>query len=291
MDSVKVVIIIAITSVVAGIAVASFYVRALDLGSQDSLIEPLPDIVKNFTDVSPKISLLNETDYNYTIEAPSVNERGGVIWYGTQSRDSFDALGHLSNYFHISIEARHRPISNLIGASLVYVGPPLGINQFSESEEAELVNYVTNGGKLILAVDNDYAQCDYYSPCALDITRKHFGFGFSGNIESGTVIPAQGKSNHPLWTEPNHITSLNEWAEDGFVSTILDPTNVKVLARTSGTTRTPGSIYLVQDGAVIVINENPDFGGGKVLGGGYDMIVDYGRFRVFENVIHFMLEG
>ena len=65
MDSVKVVIIIAITSVVGGIAVASFYVRALDLGSQDSLIEQLPDIVKNFTDLSDRIPA-----YELPIEKP-----------------------------------------------------------------------------------------------------------------------------------------------------------------------------------------------------------------------------
>ncbi|MGH9923740.1 MAG: hypothetical protein ACRD38_13415, partial [Nitrososphaerales archaeon] len=74
------------------------------------------------------------------------------------------------------------------------------------------------------------------------------------------------------------------------VRDIFDP-NVKVLGRTSGSSPESGEgTIFVSNGAAIVVNENPAFSGGKVLGTGYNMLLGLGGdFSMFDNIMSFML--
>lgn len=221
-------------------------------------------------------------DFGNSIDAP-VHD---VIWYGASASGSVDTVTHLQN-LGLDVERRNRPLNNLEEGRVVFIGP-FGLSQFNATEKQTLQNYVNNGGRVILAVDTDYFHCDPDTLCAMEIS-KDYGFGFDGDIQGGELVPASGQSSHPIWTTPRSLSSFTSWCCDGYVNTITD-SNVKVLARTSGTSFETGEpTIFVSNVAAIVVNENPSFDGGKVLGGGYNMIVGIGDLRMIENIMTYLL--
>ena len=223
-------------------------------------------------------------------EAQSID----VIWYGSSIQNRSvpgvnDAVVHLQN-LDVHVEKRNSPVSNLADAKLVVIAPINFCVPFSTSEVTELTNYVKNGGHLIFAVDTEYAHCIVDSLCSPEVSRN-FGFGFDGDVQFGTITAAEGQSTHPIWTTPNTLSLFENWCCDAFVRDILDSTNVKVLARVSGESfEFDEGFTFVNNVAAIVVNEDPVFKGGKVLGAGYNMFVGLdGDFRLFDNIIAFML--
>jgi hypothetical protein len=225
-----------------------------------------------------------------------------IAWYGARDRDQEEsgAFGRLHNA-GFNPEYRNRSVTDLSGSNtvmpkLVIMDWPDYQPKFSKDEIRELTDYVHRGGHLILAMDNDYYYCNPPSSCSMEVV-KHFGFAFSGNIQyDGVLVPAKGKSNHPIWKTPNTVTSFSHWCCDGYVSEILDEDNVKVLGRIQGSATSVTSYdgaATVTNVAVIVVNDNPEFNGGKVLGTGRDMFIGHDEtgtddFTMFDNIIKFM---
>ena len=213
-----------------------------------------------------------------------------VIWFGRSDEagsGSPDAVLHLQNQ-GFQVEHRNRPIENLTDAKVIVVAPTGIFNTFSNSEISNLTSFVNGGGRLIFAADTDYFHC---SPdptqCALEITRD-FGFAYSGDLQYGDLVPATGQTGHPIWNMPNRISSFTDWCCDAYVPTILDPTNVKIIGVASAMDASSGSA--ISNGSAIVLNENPAFNGGKVLGTGWNMLAgESGDFRLLDNVISFMI--
>ena len=203
-----------------------------------------------------------------------------VIWYGTTIQGDispqFDAVVHLKG-LGVTVDVRSRPLSHLNEGKVVVINNQ-GTNVFSKDEIKLMKNYVKHGGKLILAADTDYFHCSPSSTCAMEVSRN-FGFGFNNDIQTGTLIPAPGQSGHPIWNSPNILSSFTNWCCDAYIPYVIDSANVTVLSILAG------------DGtATIVLNENPTYKGGKVMGLGYNMLVGlYGDFTLFENIMSFML--
>ena len=208
-----------------------------------------------------------------------------VIWYGGSAQDSVtpenDAVTHLQNS-GVNVEKRARPLANLTDGKVVVIAAQYN-NVFSSTEVDLLKNYVNDGGKLILVTDTDYFYCHPPPPdppgtCAMEVSRN-FGFGFDGDWGGGTIIPATGQSNHPIWKTPHALTSFSEWSSDARIPFILDKANVKVIG-----------ILTFDSVPLIVLNENPAYNGGKVLGTGYNMFLGMnGNWSMFDNIISFML--
>jgi hypothetical protein len=202
-----------------------------------------------------------------------------VVWYGARGPDMTDAgaQGQL-NKMGITVDNRNRPIGNLTGANLVILDWSEAFVPYSIDEVNAMKDYVYDGGRLILAADADYFYCNPSSQCAMELTRN-FGFAFNGDV-SGTIVPAGGKSTHPIWKWPNVLSSYDGWCCDAYVSEIIDNSNIKKLARIQESGK-----------AAIVVNEDPAFDGGKVMGTGRDMFIGTlsSDFRMLENIVHFML--
>ncbi len=211
-----------------------------------------------------------------------------VIWYGPTSSGTINVISHLQN-LGVDVEQRVRPINDL-QANLVVIAAPGFFPQFTQAEKDEIINYVFNGGSLMLLPDTDYFRCG--NNCNLEISQE-FGFRFDGDLDRGTLMntTGPGQPGHPIFTTPNAFESFPcDPCFDAFVRQILDPANVQVLAKISGQSREINeSSQNIRDAPAIVFNANPAFNGGKVLGGGFNMVVGFGDLRMFENVISFML--
>lgn len=218
-----------------------------------------------------------------------------VIWYNPNEPYEFGSVQRLQD-MGMTVETRtygDMKIDNLKDADLViidFIGLDL---QFSADEVAELKNYVNNGGRLMLTPDVHYFYCDPASGCPHDISRE-FGFGFAGDAQAGPVKPATGKSGHPIWNTPHRIFSFKDWCCDAYVKDILDTANVKVIGTIYGgidsVTNADGYV-IVTNPAVIVLNEDPAFNGGIVMGIGRNVFVGLGDdHRMFENVVIYMLK-
>ena len=176
-------------------------------------------------------------------------------------------------------------------ASIV-VGWGLNVRD-AEAREA-LVEYVYGGGRLLLLLDTQYSTCGTEErPCWYDFTKDAFGFGFDGNIQRGTVLPAEGSEQHPVWNSPNALSEFSDWCCDAYVGEIIDAQNVKVVATASGQSFKHGVYSTVHDVPAIVVNDNPEWGGGMVIGAGIDMVVGWRGpdMRMFDNLIEFMVSG
>lgn len=236
------------------------------------------------------VSLKEELELVRKIVESDDSSKGQVVWYGARGPDQQDsgAFGRIRD-LAFEPQYRDRPVMNIEDAKLVILDWPDAFTAYSSGEIAELGNYVGNGGRLILAMDNDYFYCDPPTTCAMEMA-KNFGFVFRGNIGSGLVIPADGQASHPIWTSPHRLSSSSELAWDGYVDEILD-SNVKVLARIQGsvTSSTNNGDYLVNEPIAIVLNEDPTFNGGKVLGIGRNMFVPVDdNYSMFDNIVSFM---
>jgi hypothetical protein len=209
-----------------------------------------------------------------------------VIWYGADS----GAVNRLRS-FGFDVETRSRPVSNLDATVVVIATGATGTtssSHFTSSEVSALQSFVSGGGRLIFAIDTDYFHCNPDSNCAAEVS-KNFGFGFDGDVQTGSVTPASGQSNHPIWRTPNTLTSFTNWCCDAYVKTITD-SNVLVLGRVSGSSPEQGEPTIsVSNVPAIVVNQNPAFNGGKVMGIGYNMFVGISDFRMFDNIMTFLL--
>ena len=232
--------------------------------------------------VSLSVILLLLSLFPFNSQANAADRHHEVIWYGSSVQDGTDpthndAVVWLQDH-SVDVEKRSRPLSHLNDGDVVVITAQFS-STFSNKEVKELVKFVNHGGKLILAADTDYFHCHLSSTCAMEISRN-FGFAFNGDV-SGTIVPAAGQSGHPIWNSPNSLSSFTNWCCDAFVAEVSDNTNVKIL----------GSISTENNVPAIVLNENPQYKGGKVMGIGYNMLIGlYGDFTLFDNIMSFMLD-
>ena len=157
-----------------------------------------------------------------------------------------------------------------------------------------LAEYVYGGGRLLLLVNTQYATCgSTEKPCWYDFTKDAFGFRFDGDVQHGVVRPAEGSEQHPVWNSPTAISELTDWCCDAYIEEIVDEQNIKTLATVSGQSYEHGVYSTVQDVPVIVVNDNPEWSGGMVVGAGLHIITGWNGpdMRMFENLIAFMASG
>ena len=169
-----------------------------------------------------------------------------------------------------------------------------GLNVQDADAREILTEYVHGGGRLLLLIDTQYSRCgSTENPCWFDFTGDAFGFRFDGDVQSGTLIPAGGSEQHPIWNEPNVLREFSDWCCDGYVGEITDPQNVKVVATVSGQSYKHGAYTPVSGVPAIVVNNNPAWNGGMVVGAGIDMVVGWlgPDMRMFDNMIGFMMSG
>ena len=164
----------------------------------------------------------------------------------------------------------------------------------NEDIRKTLTEYVYGGGRLLLLVNTYYQYCisgSEYDPCHFDFTREAFGFKFDGSVQYSTIYPAPGQENHPLWNVPNQVSEFSDWCCDAYVGEIEDEENITVLSTVSGESYRPTGYYTVQDVPAIIVNNNPNWNGGMVIGAGTHMIIGWHGpdTRMFENVLEFML--
>ena len=174
----------------------------------------------------------------------------------------------------------------------VVVGWSLNV-QDAEARNA-LEEYVYGGGRLLLLLDTQYATCGTEEiPCWYDFTKGAFGFKFDGDVQNGVLLPAEGSERHPIWNSPNILSEFSDWCCDAYVGEITDAQNVQVLATVSGQSYKLGKYIRVQDVPAIVVNNNPAWGGGMVVGTGIDMVMGlHGPdMRMFDNLIEFTVSG
>ena len=86
---------------------------------------------------------------------------------------------------------------------------------------------------------------------------------------------------------------VSDWCCDGYVGEITDPQNVEVIATVSGQSFKHGAYTPVFGVPAIVVNDNPAWNGGMVVGAGIDMVVGWRGpdMRMFDNMIGFMMSG
>ena len=164
----------------------------------------------------------------------------------------------------------------------------------NEDVREALTEYVNGGGRLLLLVGTAYAHCisgSEHDPCYFDFTREAFGFKFDGDVQYSILYPAPGQENHPIWNIPNQVSEFSDWCCDAYVKEIEDEENITVLSTVSGESYGPTGYSTVQDVPAIIVNNNPNWNGGMVIGAGANMIVGWQGpdTRMFENVIEFML--
>ena len=177
-------------------------------------------------------------------------------------------------------------------AKVVVVGK--GLNYDDGSIEA-VIDYVYDGGRLLLLPNTQYQYCFPFSddsPCKFDFTRDAFGFEFGGSVQYSTIYPEPGQEVHPLWNVPNKVTKFTDWCCDAYVDEIIDEDNITVLSTVSGQSYRPTGYYSVQDVPAIIVNNNPEWGGGMVVGAGKHMVIGWHGpdTRLLENVVTFMLD-
>jgi len=234
--------------------------------------------------------IITNDDMPSTISSSGNLEKKTVLWYGSklQSAAGRDVLAdHLEKSDSFVVEERFLPIANLGHAELVVLNSPDWGYRYSAEEIIVLKTYVNNGGRLILATDTDYWHCKPTTTCGMEIARN-FGFGFGDDID-GIAVPAAGAQFHAIWTTPNLIRDTRI-AFDGIITEIVDKTDVQVLGVVqSGVSQLPNQVS-GSDRAAIVLNENPAFQGGKVLGLGNNVLIGTnGDYRMLDNIINFML--
>ncbi|MCE2509326.1 MAG: hypothetical protein J4G04_08600, partial [Nitrosopumilaceae archaeon] len=156
-----------------------------------------------------------------------------------------------------------------------------------------LAEYVYGGGRLLLLVNTQYATCGIEKPCWYDFTKDAFGFRFGGDVQHGAVRPAEGSEQHPVWSSPNTISELTDWCCDAYIEEIADEQNIKTLAVVSGQSYEHGVYSTVRGVPVIIVNDNPEWSGGMVVGAGLHIIAGWNEpdMRMFENLIAFMVSG
>ena len=164
-----------------------------------------------------------------------------------------------------------------------------------ENVKKALEEYVYEGGRLLLTVNTPYQKCTSGSsdaPCQHDFTRDAFGFKFDGSVQYSTIYPAPGQEGHPIWNIPHRVSEFSDWCCDAYVGEIVDEDNITVLSTVSGQSYKPTGYHTVQNVPAIIINDNPDWNGGMVIGAGTHMIIGWHGpdTRMFENVLLFMLD-
>ena len=172
----------------------------------------------------------------------------------------------------------------------VVVGRSLNVDD-PDTREA-LAEYVYGGGRLLLLLNTPYATCGTEErPCWYDFTKEAFGFKFDGDVQHGTILPAEGSERHPIWNSPNTLAEFSDWCCDAYVAEIVDEQNVEVIATVSGQSYKHGVYSTVQDVPMIVVNNNPEWGGGMVVGAGLHAVAGWHGpdLRMFDNVIDFMM--
>ncbi|MGH9878001.1 MAG: hypothetical protein ACRD5H_10220 [Nitrososphaerales archaeon] len=268
--------------------------------SQQSKIDFLSstnrNLLGNLSRLEDKVSLLEqrlaslENSFHQRNPAsppvPMLSGKATIYGQVLQSSHGFNATERLLAT-GMDVEYATMPIRNL-NADIVLLLSFDWDYQFSSEEIEELQRYVHDGGRLIIAVDTDYGHCNPVSECSMEVARN-FGFAFGDDIY-GIVTPAQAASTHPIWTTPHSVSSASI-SFDAYITEILDTDNVKVLGIVdSGISQLPGQID-PRNSAAIVVNENPAFNGGKVLGTGYNVLVGVnGDFRMLDNIVAFMLD-
>ena len=184
------------------------------------------------------------------------------------------------------------PVAAELERASVVVGGALDVHDAGTREM--LTEYVHGGGRLLLLVNTEYATCGSpESPCWFDFTGDAFGFRFDGDVQSGALVPAAGSGQHPIWNEPNMLREFSEWCCDGYVGEITDAGNVTVVAAVSGKSYKHGEYTFVSEVPAVVVNDNPAWNGGMVVGTGRDMAAGWPGpdMRMFDNIVWFMMSG
>jgi len=236
--------------------------------------------LENQTTLNNRIELLEER--LATAKGPQASEifpsDQKVIWYGQnfQSNRNFDTLEHLSSK-GVWIDYRELPVNNLLDARVVVLSSVFFLHQFSNDEIAQLHGFVNSGGVLIIAVDTDFAFCEPPSTCGIDPVSRSFGFAFGSDV-SDIVVPSASSRNHAIWKNPNTVASTDS-LNDAYVAEILDADNVVVL----------GQLQRLGKPA-IVLNNDPDFNSGKVIGLGLNTFLGHdGDYAMLENIVRYSL--
>jgi len=179
-----------------------------------------------------------------------------IIWYGVSVQGTCgdsDAADYLRNKGYTVEKRDYTQLVENLNSTLLVIAAPQH-HTFNSTEANNMINFVNNGNVIIFLADTD---TDYDPPWGLNVT-ENFGFHFEGQVDEVNVIPASGYENHPIWTTPNALSYMTtQW--DGTITSISDPLNVKVVG-------VVGSIKM------IVLNENPAWNGGRVLGTGYNVM-------------------
>lgn len=276
-------------------------VRA-QLSSQENQIKTLNstnrDLLEGLSHLENKASLLEERlavlensvrDGNVIVEPTSPPILSGkAIIYGQVLQGSY-GFNATERLLATGMDAEYRtmPLRGLGDVDIVLLLSFDWDYQFSPDEIRELHAYALNGGRLIIAVDSDYVSCNPPSSCSMEVARN-FGFAFGDDI-NGIAVPAPNESEHPIWKNPHSISSARV-ASDAYVTEITDAEHIKVLGIVdSGFSQLSGKPD-PRNKAAIVVNENPAYNGGKVLGTGYNLLLGVnGDFRMFDNILTFML--
>ena len=221
-----------------------------------------------------------------------------VLVYGYDE----DGNGHISAEHLALLESRGYVVKANNGPAdademkdaKVVLGWRMGLQNDANVKKA-LEEYVYEGGRLLLTVNTAYQKCTSGSsdmPCQHDFTRDTFGFRFAGSVQYSTIYPAPGQEDHPIWNIPHKVTEFSDWCCDAYVEEIIDQDNITVLSTVSGQSYRPTGYYTVQNVPAVIINDNPDWNGGMVIGAGTHMIIGWHGpdTRLFENVLLFMLD-
>ena len=190
------------------------------------------------------------------------------------------------------VEVGDGPAASEMERASVVVGGGLDVQDASTRDM--LTEYVHEGGRLLLLVDTEYAACGSpESPCWFDFTGDAFGFRFDGDVRSGALAPAGESGQHPILNEPNTLGEFSEWCCGAYVEEITDRKNVAVVATVSGKSYKHGEYGFVSRAPAIVVNDNPAWNGGMVVGTGSGVAAGWPvpDMRMFDNMVWFMLSG
>ena len=213
-----------------------------------------------------------------------------VLLYGISGVIGAEHIELLESRAYVVEVSDEPPTIEQMGKASVVVG---GHMVHDAKVREALAEYVYGGGRLLLMVNTDYATCGTEQPCWYDFTKDAFGFRFDGDVQHGAVRPAEGSEQHPVWNSPNTISELTDWCCDAYIEEIVDEQNIKTLATVSGQSYEHGVFSRVLDVPVIVVNDNPEWGGGMAVGAGRHIITGWNGpdMRMFENLMAFMVSG
>ena len=213
-----------------------------------------------------------------------------VLLYGISGVIGAEHIELLESRAYVVEVSDEPPTIEQMGKASVVVG---GHMVHDAKVREALAEYVYGGGRLLLMVNTEYATCGTEKPCWYDFTKDAFGFRFDGDVQHGAVRPAEGSEQHPVWNSPNTISELTDWCCDAYIEEIVDEQNIKTLATVSGQSYEHGAFSTVLDVPVIVVNDNPEWGGGMAVGAGRHIITGWNGpdMRMFENLIAFMVSG